>query len=345
MALAEWRKASGRTVLEAVIVGYEVMMRASYATEPQMRRRGHHSPPAHGAFGAAAAVAHVLGLDANATLNALAIAGSHAAGLAEYTRGGGSVKRIHCAIGAMSGLRSAVMAEHGVTGPPAVLEGERGFCKVFAGECDLPQLTRGLGSEFDILQTAFKRYSCAFISHAALEAMDAICERDHLTAADIAEVTVGVNSDAAKHFYAGAGPPMDLLSAQFSMGHALAIRLLRDGNGPGDWHESDLGAPDLVAFAARVKTVVDPLADGEKHDNMGALVQVTTSDGRHLEERLRYSKGLPENPMSDAEFRAKFTSLAAPQLGAEKTLHIIEWVDRLETHDDASTVIPLLVAH
>ena len=91
----------------------------------------------------------------------------------------------------MSGLRSAVMAEHGVTGPPAVLEGERGFCKVFAGECDLPQLTRGLGTDFDILQTAFKRYSCAFISHAALEAMDAVCERGHLGAADIAEVTVG----------------------------------------------------------------------------------------------------------------------------------------------------------
>ena len=93
---------------------------------------------------------------------------------------------------------------------------------------------------------------------------------------------------------------------------------MRDGNGPGDWHERDLGAPDLVAFSGRVRVVVDPVADGEKHDNMGALVQATTTDGRHLEERLRYSKGLPENPMSDAEFQAKFTSLAAPQLGAEK---------------------------
>jgi 2-methylcitrate dehydratase PrpD len=343
LALAELRHAPGRSVLEAVIVGYELMMRISYATEPQMRRRGHHSPPAVGPFGAAAAAAHVAGLDRAATLNALAIAGSHAAGLAEYTRGGGSVKRIHCAIPAQAGLRSALMAEHGGTGPPAVLEGERGFCAVFAGESDLPQLTRGLGSDYDILQTGFKRYSCAFVSHTSLEAMDAICERGNLEPADIATVTVGVNADAAKHFYARPGPPPDLLSAQFSVGHALAIRLLRTGNGAWDWHEADLAAPDVLAFAARVTTVVDPVADAEKRDNMGALVTVTTFDGRTFDERVRYSKGLPENPMSDAEFAAKFRDLAEPLLGADRCSRIIAWVDDLERHADAGTVLPLLV--
>jgi 2-methylcitrate dehydratase PrpD len=342
LAVAEHRRSSGRAVLEAVIIGYEVWMRISYATEPQMRRRGHHSPPAHGPFGAAAAVAHLMGLDQRTTLNALAIAGSHAAGLAEYTRGGGSVKRIHCGIGSMAGVRSAFMAAYGMTGPPAVLEGERGFCNVFAGECDLAQLVRGLGSDYDILQTGFKRYSCAFVSHTALEAMDAICARHQLTAADIAGVTVGVNADAAKHFYAG-GPPTDLLTAQFSLGHSLAIRLLRTGNGPWDWRVEDLGAPDVIAFASRVRTVVDPVADREKHDNMGALVQVTTRDGRTFEERQRYSKGLPENPLSDDEFAAKFTSLAVPQLGTTAATRIIDWVERLDAHDDAATLIPLLL--
>jgi 2-methylcitrate dehydratase PrpD len=343
LALAEVRRASGRSVLEAVIVGYELMMRISYATEPQMRRRGHHSPPAVGPFGAAAAAAHIAGLDRSTTLNALAIAGSHAAGLAEYTRGGGSVKRIHCAIPAMAGLRSALMAEHGVTGPPAVLEGERGFCAVFAGTSDLPQLTRGLGTEYDILQTGFKRFSCAFVTHTSLEAMDAICACGGLTASDIATVTVGVNADAAKHFYARPGPPPDLLAAQFNIGHALAIRLLRTGNGPWDWHEEDLAAPDVVAFAARVTSVVDPVADAEKHDNMGALVTVTTFDGRRFEERVRYSKGLPENPMSDAEFEAKFRELAEPLLGAERCGRIVAWVDSIENNADAGTVLPLLV--
>jgi 2-methylcitrate dehydratase PrpD len=283
-----------------------------------------------------------MGLDRRTTLHALGVAGSHAAGLAEYTRGGGTVKRIHCAIGAMSGVRSAYMAEHGMTGPPAVLEGERGFCNVFAGECDLPQLTRGLGSEYDILQTGFKRYSCAFVSHTALEAMDTIVARGRLSAADIAAVEVGVNADAAKHFYAG-GPPADLLTAQFSLGHALAIRLLRTGNGPWDWRVEDLGAPDVLSFAARVTTAVDPIADAEKHDNMGALVRVTTHDGRILEERQRYSKGLPENPMSDEEFAAKFTGLVVPLLGAPAASRIIDWVAHLEEHVDTTALVPLLV--
>jgi 2-methylcitrate dehydratase PrpD len=99
----------------------------------------------------------------------------------------------------------------------------------------------------------------------------------------------------------------------------------------------------VLAFAARVTFGVDPVADAEKHDNMGALVGVTTFDGRTFEERVRYSKGLPENPMSDAEFEAKFRELAEPLLGAERCGRIIAWVDDIEHHVDAGTVLPLLV--
>jgi 2-methylcitrate dehydratase PrpD len=339
IAVAEHVRSPGSRVLEAVIVGYEVMMRISYATEPQMRRRGHHSPTAIGPFGAAAAAAHLMGLDKSATLNALAIAGSHAAGLAEYTRGGGSVKRIHCAIATAAGVRSAIMAAHGITGPPAVLEGERGFCKVFAGESDVTQLTRGLGSVYLILETGFKRYSCAFITHTALEAMDAIVAREGIAPADIAAIVVGASADNVKHFYPGPYPPTNLVSAQFSMGYCLAQRLLRGGNGFWDWHAEDLGAPDLAALAARVTTVVDPIAEDERRDNMGTLVSVTTHDGRVFEERQRYSKGLPENPMSDAEFRDKFNGLAVPQLGGHVADEIAGLVENLADANDVSDLV------
>lgn len=343
LALAEQLKSPGIKVLEAVIIGYEVMMRVSYATSPYLRTRGHHGPPAVGPYGSAAAAAHLLGLDAAGTLNAIAIAGSHSAGLLQYTRGGGSVKRVHCAIAAMSGVRSAIMASKGITGPPTVLEGEKGFCKTFAGDCDLPQLVRGLGTGYVMMETGFKRYSCCFHTHTALEAMDTIVARDHITANDIAEVSVGASAEGVKHFYAGDGPPMDMLSAQFSMGHCLAVRLLRDGNGFWDWKESDLGAPDLVDFAARVKTVVDPVADNERHDNFGTLVTVKTRDGRTIVERLRYSKGLPQNPLNDAEFLAKFTYLVVPQLGDGAANRIIDAVEHLETNTDASRLVALLV--
>jgi 2-methylcitrate dehydratase PrpD len=343
LAVAERAHASGHRALEAVIVGYETIMRVSYATGTYLRRRGHHSPTALGPYGAAAAVAHVLGLDAAATLNALGIAGSHSAGLAQYTRGGGSVKRIHCAIAAMSGVRAAYMAAAGITGPSDVLEGERGFCAVFAGSTDVEELTRGLGTEFAILDTGFKRYSCAFIAHTALEAMDTIRAGAPFAPSDVAAISVGASSENVKHFYAGDGPPADLLSAQFSIGHCLALRVLRGGNGFWDWHEEDLRAPDVLDFAARVTTVVDPVAESERHDNMGTLVRVTTHDGRTLEARQRYSKGLPQNPMSDAEFTAKFTGLAIPQLGAAAAERIVAAIADLDRAGDAAALMPLLV--
>lgn len=342
-AVAEHVKAPGTKMLEAVIVGYEVMMRVSYATSPYLRTQGHHGPPAVGPFGSAAAAAHLLGLDEAQTLNAIAIAGSHAAGLLQYTRGGGSVKRIHCAIPAMSGLRSAVMASKGITGPPTVLEGEKGFCKVFAGDCTLPWLTRGLGSEFVMLETAFKRYSCCFHSHTALEALDTIREAGKLKADDIEKITVGVSAEGAHHFFQGPGHPKDILSAQFCMGHILALRMLRKGNGFWDWHEEDLVAPDIIDFAKRVETVVDDIANKERHDNFGSVVYVTTRDGREFEERLRYSKGLPQNPLTEAEFLAKFTDLVTPQLGAGTANKIIETVERLDSSRDSGALMSLLV--
>jgi 2-methylcitrate dehydratase PrpD len=119
----------------------------------------------------------------------------------------------------------------------------------------------------------------------------------------------------------------------------LAQRLLRGGNGFWDWREEDLGAADIADFATRVTTVVDPVAEDERRDNMGTLVRVTTRDGRVFEERQRYSKGLPENPMSDGEFRAKFDSLAVPQLGSRSADEIAGLVENLAHSDDVSALV------
>ena len=98
MAVAESLDLDGQALLDAVIVGYEVMLRVSYSVSPHLIAQGHHPPPAVGPFGAAAAASRLMGLNVEETLNAMAIGGSHSAGLQEYTQTGGSVKRLHCAI-------------------------------------------------------------------------------------------------------------------------------------------------------------------------------------------------------------------------------------------------------
>jgi 2-methylcitrate dehydratase PrpD len=342
LAAAEHTGASGTTLLEAIVIGYEVMMRVSYATSPHLRTRGHHAPPSLGPFAAAAATAHVLGLDPAAALNAIAIAGSHAAGLLEYTRAGGSVKRIHCAIGAAAGLRSAYMAKAGITGPHTVLEGEKGYCKVFADKSDLTQLTRGLGQDFVILQTGFKRYSCCFHFHTALEGISALMAENSLKPDDMRAIVIGMSDEGLRHT-GTIRRPKDLLGAQFSLGFCMALRALRGGNGFWDYRQEDLDNPQLLAFADKVSGVTDAVANSERHDNFGSLVHIEMKDGRKFEKRVRYSRGLPENPMTEDEFRAKFNSLVTPLLGGDGAAAVLDRVDGLTEAGKASDLVRLLV--
>jgi 2-methylcitrate dehydratase PrpD len=155
VALAEQRRCSGRALLDGVVAGAEVMVRIAAAATPQLHLRGHDVPPAAGPFGAAAGCARLLGFTPVQTENAMAIAGSHAGGLLEYGRTGGSVARMHCGIPAMWGVRSALMAEAGITGPRHVLEGERGFLAVFAGVTGAPLLAGALGERYALRDLTF----------------------------------------------------------------------------------------------------------------------------------------------------------------------------------------------
>ena len=344
LALAENRHLSGAKALEAIVLGSEVMIRIATAASPHLHDRGHHTPPAVGPFGAALASARMLGLDEDGTLNAMAIAGSHAAGLLEYDRAGGSVKRIHCAIPAAAGLRSAVMASFGITGPSSVLEGERGFLKVFAGEYNAELLTNDLGKNYLILGMAYKPLASNFSTQAPLEALGWLQKEYQLTPEKVAKIEIGTSHHTVTHV-GTIRAPKDILSAQFSMAFGCAVRLIRGGNGFYDYREEDLTDPRFLDIAQRVEMKIDPVADEERRrlDNRAAVVTVTTTDGRRLEKRIQYSKGLPENPLSDDEMTKKFIDAVTPRLGPSRAKQIVEQLWQVDKLDDAGALIAMTI--
>jgi 2-methylcitrate dehydratase PrpD len=345
LALAEQRGLGGRAALEAVIVGSEVMLRIAFASAPQLAGRGHCVATSAGPFGAAAACARLLGLDVTATLNAMAIAGSHAAGLMEYNRTGGSVKRIHGAIPAMSGVRCAVMAAHGITGPPTILEGPKGFFAAFAGTYDAARLFAGLGETFLIDGVSFKPVAANFSTHAALEAIGELEAEHALRADEIAAIEIG----AARSTLGAVGNiavPTDLLGAQSSFAFSAAVRLLRGGNGFDDYREEDLRDPRFVALAQRVRLFVDPQCDEEQQrlHNRSAVVRIATTDGRQLERRMTYSKGMPEKPLSDEELDAKFVRAVTPRLGPARAAELVDRIRDIDAAGDVGDVVALTLA-
>jgi 2-methylcitrate dehydratase PrpD len=348
-ALAEYAKSDGAKFLAAVIAAYEIQIRISWACSPYLIYRGHHPPVGVGPFGAAAAGAVLMGFDDEKTLNALAIAGSHSAGLIEYTKTGGSVKRIHSAIPTAAGVRAALFAEVGITGPASILEGEKGFCKVFAGDYDLNRLTDGLGSHYHLLDNALKPYSCCHLIHAAFDALDNARDRDPgVTPDNVKQITVYTNSEPILSHIGSIIEPYDILGAQFSLPFSMAMRLhhggrgVHGGNGYWDYPSVNLKDPKLVATARTVKCVVAQDAEWKSVDK-GAGIEIETKDGRHIKEIVAYSKGLPENPMSAEEVKEKFRSLVDPILPAGRPQQIIDVVDNIEKLKNIDELAQLLV--
>lgn len=327
LALCEKHGIGGRTALEATIVGLEILIRIATASAPHLHDRGHHVPPAVGPFGAAASACRLLGLAPEITAHALSIAGSHAAGLLEFTQTGGTVKRAHCAIPAQAGLHATAFARFGNTGPLSVMEGKRGFFASFAGEYDLSLVTEGLGEDYIFTEMGYKPITSAFPAHAPLEALGGLHREHGFAADDVEQIRIGMSHHSLSHV-GMIREPKDVTDAHYSVAHGAAVCLLTGGNGFYNYRDEDTRDPRFRALARRVDVYVDPQCEEERLrlNNRAAIVTVHLKDGRQLERRVTYSKGHPRNPLSDSELEAKFLDCVTPRLGAERARELAQRV-------------------
>src|SRR3984893_668634 len=169
LALAERTRVSGEYFLHAFILGVEVECHVGNAISPEHFASGWHITSTCGIFGAAAACAKLLGLDAKRTAWALGLAANQAAG----TTGahGSMTKSWNMANAARNGLVAALLAEKGFTSTEQALEAERGgFTRVFAQRRDLDEIVRGLGETWELAQNTYKPYPCGIVGDPVIDA-------------------------------------------------------------------------------------------------------------------------------------------------------------------------------
>src|SRR3954468_18877868 len=167
-ALAELRPVSGRDLLHAFILGVEISCRVGLGVMPTHYRRGWHITATCGIFGAAAASARLLGLDARQTAWALGHAATQSASLVESL--GSMAKSLGVGNAAKGGLAAALFAEGGFTGPAEPIEGRYGFASVTSDSVDLARTTEGLGESWEILANAYKPYPCGVVLFPVIDA-------------------------------------------------------------------------------------------------------------------------------------------------------------------------------
>ncbi|MEW2355774.1 MmgE/PrpD family protein [Spirillospora sp. NPDC029432] len=340
LAAAQRHGSSGAELVAAVAVGYEVMVRVALSAVGMMRR-GFHTTAVAGPFGAAAAAAALWSLDEARTAHALGIAASHASGITEHSVSGGSVKRVHAGIAARSGIESVRLARAGVTAPEGALDGRRGLLQAVADDPGMP--ASGLGKDFELLTTGLKPYCCCAAQHTVIDAV-ARLQHQHprLTPAAVRRIRV-LQNDREVDAVGLVTEPADITSAQFSAAFGIALRLVRNANGFGDYMNARLDDPELLAIARRVTYERAP-ASSPLPGEGPCQVSIELDDGSVLAAEVRSARGTVASPMSESDVITKFRGLAGEPLGEERADRVAEMVMNLERLPDSNRLARHLVA-
>ncbi len=329
LAMAEKLGSSAEDLIAAGVAAYDVTLRIASAVHPHTSRRGFHNTPTAGVFGATAAAARLMRLDAQTTLHALGLAGSFSGGLRAYLQDGAEVKRIHPGKAARDGIVCAELAKRGLTGPGAVIEGPYGFIQAMAGgNAEWERLTGALGERFEISNAYFKPYPACRHFHASLDAVRTIGRRTPFNIDEVTRVRIGMyEAGAAGHDQKTAE---NLLDAQMSAPVTTALAMAFGNVTVPSFDRANLDRPEIRRLIDITDVYVDEECERIYPGRRSGVARIELRDGRVLEERVLDPKGEGENPMTDDDLATKFSSNCAPLIGDARSRKLLDLVMRLK---------------
>ena len=332
LALSQTRRVSGIELLEAITAGIELECRIALAMSPGHYSRGWHITSTCGVFGAATAAARLLGLDARQTVWAFGSASVQGAGLVETL--GTMAKSLSVGNAASNGLLSAWLAEEGFAGPPAPLEGERGFVPVFGPSVNWAALAESLGERWEILANTFKPYPCGVVLNPVIEA----CLALRPVVEQRLDEIVGVELRAhplLRERTDRPGVTSGKLS-QVSAQHAVAVSLTRGRAGLNEFSDEAVSDGAVRAFERLLVFVDDKSMEVEAAD-----VTLVMADGERLIHRVEAAHGSLASPLTDDELSAKCRELTRHGDSGVDADALLDALWNLERAPDASVLLGL----
>ncbi len=308
LALAEQEHLDGAAVPRGVAVGAEAICRLSTVVPKAVHQSGFHPTAVFGAMGAAAGAGAALGLNRTQLVDALGIAGSMAGGIIEYLADGTWTKRMHPGWAAQSGLRAALLARAGFTGPRTVFEGTHGLFQAFARtrEGDWPALLDGFGSRWVIETLAFKLYPCGTMIQPYIDCALRLRERG-IAPVEIAEIACEVGEGTVHRLWeplAEKQRPPNGYAAKFATPYCIARAIVTGSVGLDAFEDRAAANAEVRALAAKVRYEIDP---ANPYPNaFTGHVRVRLADGRIVEERQPHMRGGAHDPLTRAEIESKF---------------------------------------
>ncbi len=309
LAACERHNPDGQAAMLGIAVGTEVMCRLSTVVPKATHKAGFHPTAIYGTMGAAAGVGIALGLNAKQIVDALGIAGSMASGIIEYLAEGAWTKRMHPGWAAQSGIRAALLARAGFSGPRTVFEGVHGLFHGFAHTIkgNYEAVTGDFGARWVTETLAFKPYPCGTMAHPYIDCAKRLAARG-IKAANIKEMVCEVAEGTVHRLWeplAAKQRPPNGYAAKFATPFILATGFVKGGVGLGDFTAEAVRDPDVLALAAKVRYVIDP--DNPYPNAFTGHIRVFMTDGQVFEDRQPHFRGGANEPLTRADIEEKFT--------------------------------------
>ena len=347
LALAEENTAGGKQVLDAYIVGLEVMARIGMAVNMSHYETGWHATATIGALGTAAACARLMQLDASGIANAISLATSMASGY--KSQFGTMAKPLHAGVAAQSGIIAASMSRAGVNASLDTLDGRWSFLTLHGGSN-----THGFDQVFDTLGRqlsidtnglVIKPYPCCGYPQRSISGILQLREQHRFGADEIDSIIVKMAERNAQILTYP--EPLNAAEARFSLHYCVAVAALT-----GDVTLADFAADNIQRTEVRAilpKVLLQPYhadpngSDCSPDDPDEVIVHLKGRDGP-LIANVAWSPGSPQNPLSDAQLNSKFRQCAEAgrsTIDSEKVLRLIQ---NFEMLDDVRTLMSALSA-
>jgi 2-methylcitrate dehydratase PrpD len=331
LALGERDRRSGRDAIAAFVAGFETECRIGAIVMPGHYGVGWHATATLGTFGAAAASAHLLGLDTERRQHALGIAGTQAAGMKSMF--GTMCKPFHAGKAAANGLLAATLARRGFTSNPDVIETVQGFAATHTATFRPEMLDAWPADRFAIREVLFKYHAACFGTHATMEGVLRLKEEEGLHADHVDEITLRV--PAGNLTMCNIHEPRTALEGKFSLRFTAALALGHGDTTEQAFTDERVTEWSLVQLRDRVRVVA------HETEAFSTEVHVRLMDGREL--RRSVNMNVPESDLERqwGRLRAKFRSLAVPVIGEGQAAALEAMVLDLERVDDVGALLAL----
>ncbi|MDJ0949081.1 MAG: MmgE/PrpD family protein [Alphaproteobacteria bacterium] len=314
LALGEAEGRSGREMLLAIVLGYEVGARIGIASKLRMSMHPHGT---WGTVGAAVTAAKLMGYDAAATREIINLSTSLGLSTSRKTMlEGGTVRNSFAGFSNHIGLLAHDFVQAGFSGEADGIATVYG--SVIAEDFRPEEMTRALGARYEIARNYFKRHACCRYNHAALDALDSVARARGrpLDPDEIDTVRVETYSLAAQ---LSDQSPHNTLAAKFSVPFAIATTIVNDSSGVESFRIDTVRNARIQALAKRVTVTEDPALTAKMPARRPARVRISLTDGSTLSAEAEINRGDSEDPYGPDELAAKFTEMLVPVWGVART--------------------------